>query len=231
MAVAESPTLPKTMRAYAHATSGKPQDVLSLTELPLRPLPAPGSNDVLVRVSHATICFGGTFMIFLTPSIFTDKPLIPHYEFSGTIVAVDPESHQPPHDPPLSVGTPVFGAVPMSRSLKRVPGAAAPSGALAEYVLIPATRVVRKPENVPFDQAAGIAGVSSCTALTMVKHAKIQQGYKVLVYGASGSVGTFAVQLAREAAGPSGMVIAVCGPSGRASVTSLGADEVCDFAF
>lgn len=219
-------TLPEKMRAYAHTTTGKPSDVLTLTELPLPPLPQPGSSDVLVRITHTTALFGDAFMMTITPSFLRDKPCIPAIEFAGTVVAVDPQGVATPPSPALTVGAEVYGAVPMGRVFKKMPGAAAPSGALAEYVLVPASRVVRRPDNVSREHAAGLGGASSCTALALVQKAKLEKGQKALVYGSNGSVGTLALQIAREAVGPTGKVVAVCGPAGIEVAKTLGADEV-----
>ncbi|CAI4210316.1 unnamed protein product [Parascedosporium putredinis] len=219
-------TLPEKMRVYAHTTTGKPSDVLTLTELPLPPLPQPGSSDVLVRITHTTALFGDAFMMTITPSFLRDKPCIPAIEFAGTVVAVDPQGVATPPSPALTVGAEVYGAVPMGRVFKKMPGAAAPSGALAEYVLVPASRVVRRPENVSREHAAGLGGASSCTALALVQKAKLERGQKALVYGSNGSVGTLALQIAREAVGPTGKVVAVCGPAGIEVAKTLGADEV-----
>ncbi|PKS05336.1 hypothetical protein jhhlp_008710 [Lomentospora prolificans] len=225
MATSEAPSLPAKMRAYVHTRTGKPTDVLTLTELPLPPLPKPGSSDILVKITHATALFGDAFMMTIAPSLLRDKPCIPAIEFAGVVVAVDPQGTKTPPEPPLTVGTQVYGAVPLGRVFKRMPGAAAPSGALAEYVLVPASRVVRRPENVSAEHAAGLGGASSCTALALVKKAGLKRGQKVLVYGSSGSVGTLAVQIARTSVGDTGKVVAVCGPAGIQVAKDFGANE------
>ena len=221
-----APNLPEKMRAWVHTKAGKPTDVLTLTELPLPPLPKPGSSDVLVKVIEATAAFGDAFLMNIAPSFMRDKPCIPGLEFSGIVVAVDPEGVKAPPEPPLTVGTDVYGLVPMNRVFKRMPGAAAPSGALAEYVLVPASRVVRTPGNIPREHAAGLGGASSCTALAMTKKSGLKKGQKVLVYGSNGAVGHLLLQMARNAVGEEGKVVAVCGTQGVLVAKDSGADEV-----
>ena len=215
------------MRAWVHTITGKPADVLSLTEVPLPPLPKPESADVLVKITHASVCSGGVFLVAILPTFFRDKPCIPEFEFSGVVMAVDPEGSNSSQDPPLKVGDSVFGIVPIGRTMKRIPGSAIPSGALAEYVVVPSNHLARKPENVTFEQAAGLGGSSVTMAKTMIMEANLASGNRVLVYGASSAIGTFAVQMAKEIVGETGRVIAVCGPRGQQVMKDLGADEVC----
>ncbi len=95
-------------------------------------------------------------------------------------------------------------------------------GAFAEYACARASKLVRKPANLTFEQAGAVA-VSGCTALTALRG--VQAGQRVLVIGAGGGVGSYAVQLA-VAAGAS--VTGVCGPGKVALVRALGATEVVD---
>jgi len=100
-------------------------------------------------------------------------------------------------------------------------------GAYAEYVCLPEdTPLVRKPANMSHEEAATIAN-GATTAHHVLRKAHIEPGQKVLVYGASGSVGTFAVQLARNAGA---RVVAVASPGNHDFLRSLGAHECVDYA-
>jgi NADPH:quinone reductase-like Zn-dependent oxidoreductase len=99
-------------------------------------------------------------------------------------------------------------------------------GAYAEYVSIPETGTIAlKPSAMSFEEAAGVP-IGGLNALHFMKKAKIRQGEKVLIYGASGSIGTFAVQIAKSFGAH---VTGVCGPDSQELVRSLGADNLVDY--
>jgi NADPH:quinone reductase-like Zn-dependent oxidoreductase len=99
-------------------------------------------------------------------------------------------------------------------------------GAYAEYARAPESKLAPKPENVTFEQAAAIA-ISGSTALQALRdHGNVQPGQKALIIGASGGVGTYAVQLARTFGAE---VTAVCSTTKVDMVRSLGADRVIDY--
>jgi NADPH:quinone reductase-like Zn-dependent oxidoreductase len=99
------------------------------------------------------------------------------------------------------------------------------SGSLAEYAVTPERAIVIKPANVSFEQAASIP-LAGLTALQGLRQGKIQPGQKVLVNGATGGVGTFAVQIAKSFGAE---VTAVCSTRNADLVRSIGADQVIDY--
>lgn len=193
------------MKAIIYCEYGPPE-VLQWSDIEK---PNPGDNELLVRVRAASInpadlvYKGGARIV-----TGLRKPKTTRFgiDFAGTVEAIGKTvtSFKP--------GDEVFGG-------KR--------GALAEYVCVGQDRAVAlKPGNMTFQQAASVP-VAAITALQGLRDkGKIQPGQKVLINGASGGVGTFAVQIAKAFGAD---VTAVCSTRNLAMVRSIGADQVTDY--
>ncbi|MEA2026121.1 MAG: NAD(P)-dependent alcohol dehydrogenase, partial [Chloroflexota bacterium] len=174
--------------------------------------PALKGDEVLVRVHAASIHVGDTFAVRGVPYLFRPmyglrrpKARVPGTDMAGTVESVGADVTQ------LQPGEEVFGWG---------------EGAFAEYMSTPASNLLSKPADLSFEQAAAI-GVSACTALQALRdHGKVKAGQKVLVNGASGGVGTYAVQLAKSFGTE---VTGVCGTRNVELVRSIGADHVVDY--
>ena len=184
-------------------------DVLRLAEVAL---PEMKDNQVLVRVKAASINAGDVFAmrgdpwpIRLTAGFPKPKDYILGWDMAGVVEAAGSSVTQ------FGPGDEVYAAC---------------IGALAEYVSVPEDKLALKPANLTFEQAAAIP-TAAITALKGLRDVgKIQPGQKVLINGASGGVGTFAVQIAKALGAE---VTGVCSTRNVDMVRSLGADDVVDY--
>lgn len=200
----------RTMKAIVQREYGEP-DVLTLGEVPR---PVPGDDAVLVRVCAAGanigdhhIVTGKPYLIRLTPYGGLPRPKnpVPGAVFAGRVE---------------SVGAKVTGFRPGDE----VFGQAA-NGAFAEYVVVPAKHIAPKPTNLSFEEAAAVPWAA--TALRGLRDAGgLVAGQRVLINGASGGVGTWAVQIAKAMGAE---VTAVCSTRNIDLARSLGASEVIDY--
>jgi len=197
------------VKAVVHERFGAP-DVLEIREVER---PAVGEGDVLVRVRAASLNPFNRYMMtgtpwFGRPSMGLRRPKDTRLgsDFAGTVESVG-------------------GGVTAFRPGDDVFGVA--HGALAEYVCVPEDGTVApKPANLTFEQAAAVP-LAAITALQGLRdQGELGTGEKVLVNGASGGVGTFAVQIAKELGAE---VTAVCSTGNVAQARSLGADDVVDY--
>ena len=195
------------MKAIVHCEYGGP-DVLTLRDVEK---PAPSDNQVLVRVRAASVnpldlTIRGLWLLRPISGMRKPKDTRLGVDYAGTVEGVGKNVTQ------FKPGDEVFGGK---------------NGAIAEYVCVLADRsVVLKPANMTFEQGAAVP-VAAITALQGLRDkGKIQSGQKVLINGASGGVGTFAVQIAKSFGAE---VTGVCSTRNVDLVRSIGADHVIDY--
>ncbi len=197
------------MKAIVQHTYGVPRVVLTLQDIGQ---PLVKNDEVLVRVHAASVHVGDWLLVRGVPYVLrmasglrTPKNRVPGTDIAGTVEAVGTDVTQ------LRLGDEVFGWC---------------TGAFAEYACAGADHFVPKPANLTFEQAAAV-GVSASTALQLLRdQGKVQPGQKVLINGASGGVGTFAVQIAKAFGAE---VTGVCSTRNMDMVRSIGADHVIDY--
>ncbi len=174
--------------------------------------PVVKDDEVLVRVHAASVHVGDVilargvpYFLRMVTGLRRPKNPVPGTDIAGTVEAVGKDVTR------LRPGDEVFGWC---------------AGAFAEYACAAADHFVLKPANLTFAQAAAV-GVSATTALQLLRdQGKVQPGQKVLINGASGGVGTFAVQIAKAFGAE---VTGVCGRGNVDMVRSIGADHVIDY--
>ena len=202
-------TTAATMMAIVHRRYGRP-DVLEHTEVDK---PVVGDDDVLVRVHAAAVHPGDYFIMTGVPTVVRLAFGLrrPRNGIRGMDVAGRVEA----------VGRSVQGLEPGDAVFGR-----SSTGTLAEYTRAPADNFAPKPVNLSMEQAAAIP-VSAFTALQALREiARVQPGQTVLITGASGGVGTFAVQIAKAFGAK---VTGVCSTRNVDLVRSVGADHVIDY--
>jgi NADPH:quinone reductase-like Zn-dependent oxidoreductase len=186
-----------------------PPDVLGLRDVAK---PVPGENEVLVRVHAAAVnaldwhyMRGDPYVARLNMGLRGPKVRIRGRDFAGRVEAVGRSVER------LRPGDEVFGEA---------------DGAFAEYVSAPDGGVDAKPANLTFEQAAAVPVAGNTALMGLRDIARVHPGQRVLINGASGGVGTFAVQIAKSLGAE---VTGVCSSRNADLVRSIGADRVVDY--
>lgn len=204
----ESRVVPDTMRAAIQHRYG-----VGNIEVRQVPTPEPTGDQVLVEVVASSVnafewhmTSGKPYFMRLTQGFLRPKKSEIGADIAGTVVAVGPNASR------FEVGDDVFGDIGF--------------GAYAEYAAASEKKLALKPKEVSFEEAAA-APLAGLTALQGLRdHAHIREGQKVLVNGASGGVGTYALQIARALGAE---VTAVVSPRNVELARELGADRVVDY--
>ena len=208
------------MKAVIYTKYGPPS-VLKLVDIEK---PQPKDNEVLVKICATTVTSGDArlrssdfppvawLFIRLMFGLFKPKKEILGHELSGIVEAVGKDVTK------YKVGDEVFATPTMLDT-----------GSYTEYICIPQERkkgvLGLMPKKLNFKEAAALP-VGGMTALFLLNKANLSKGQDVLIYGASGSVGSYAIQIAKE---QGATVVAVCSSSNLEMVTSLGADSAIDY--
>ncbi|MED4227237.1 NAD(P)-dependent alcohol dehydrogenase [Neobacillus cucumis] len=201
------------MKAIVYNKYGTP-DVLKLTVVEK---PNLEDNQVLVKVHAASLNYGNLVLLKGEPflarfafGLLKPKYSIPGGDIAGRVEAVGKNVKQ------FQQGDEVFGDLSLSGR-----------GGFAEYVSVPENALAIKPANLSFEEAAAVP-MAGVTALQSLRYkGKVQPGHKVLINGASGGVGTFAVQIAKSLGAE---VTGVCSTRNLDILESIGADHTIDYS-
>lgn len=194
----EVEAIPSAMTAVRLTAPGGPEG-LAVERIEV---PEPGPGEALVRVHAAAITRGELDWP-------TDRlPAIPSYELSGVVVALGPGVTG------LEIGQAVWGMTPFDRD-----------GVAAEYALVPASVLAPKPAGIPHARCAAVPLPALSAWQGLFEHGGLEPGHRVLVHGAGGGVGRYAVRLARR---QGAAVIGTASRSGLEAARAAGADEVRD---
>ena len=191
-----------------------PPEALTLEEVPT---PSPKDDEVLVKVHAASVTFSNLALVSGKPFVarFTGLGLIkpgtriPGSDIAGRIEAAGRNVTK------FEPGDEVYGDLSVCDR-----------GGFAEYVCAPEHALARKPATISFEEAAAVPEAALVALQALRDHGRIRKGQRVLIAGASGGIGTFAVQIAKYFGAE---VTGVCGTGNADMVRSLGADHVIDY--
>lgn len=210
-------TDPPTMKAIIQRGYGAPERVLRLDQT-ARPLP--GGDDVLIRVRATSVntpdwatVAGVPYILRLQAGLRRPKHPVRGSDVAGTVEAVG----QAVTD--LQPGDEVFGSLWGSTNGSK-------AGTFAQYTVAPACQLVKKPARLTFEEAAASVMTGLTALIAMRDVGQVHPGTRVLINGASGGVGTMAVQIAKSLGAE---VTGVCSARNAELVRSLGADHVIDY--
>ena len=201
------------MSAWIRRRRGAARTSLELaTSCPSPSLPGASSADVVIRVSHVALQYNSELLFKILPVIPYVTPPIPELEFTGTVVASGSAASLDVRE----VGTRVV-------AYQKIPDwVLFGRGALVEYVRVPSSQAAQLPELSDMAAMSGVLG-SGSTALKIARTCGISQGHRVLLNGASGSVGKLLVQVCKMRGAK---VVGIASGGNEDMVRGLGADEV-----
>ena len=207
-------TDPPTMQAIIQDGYGAPERVLRLDQTAR---PSAGADDVLLRVRATSVntpdwatVAGAPYVFRLQAGLRRPKHPIRGSDVAGTVAAV---------------GSRVTGLAPGDEVLGSLWGSSQ-AGTFAQYTVAPASQLVKKPAGLSFEEAAASVMTGLTAMIAMRDAGQVRPGTRVLINGASGGVGTMAVQIARSLGAE---VTGVCSARNAELVRSLGADHVIDY--
>ena len=210
-------TDPPTMQAVIQDGYGAPERVLRLEQI-LRP--ATGADDVLLRVRATSVntpdwatVAGVPYILRLQAGLRRPKHPVRGSDVAGTVEAVGQRVTD------LQPGDEVFGSLWGSASGSQ-------AGTFAQYTVVPASQLVKKPAGLSFEEAAASVMTGLTAMIAMRDVGQVRPGTRVLINGASGGVGTMAVQVAKSLGAE---VTGVCSTRNVELVRSLGADHLIDY--
>ena len=210
-------TDPPTMQAVIQDGYGAPERVLRLEQI-LRP--ATGAADVLLRVRATSVntpdwatVAGVPYILRLQAGLRRPKHPVRGSDVAGTVEAVGQRVTD------LQPGDEVFGSLWGSASGSQ-------AGTFAQYTVVPASQLVKKPAGLSFEEAAASVMTGLTAMIAMRDVGQVRPGTRVLINGASGGVGTMAVQVAKSLGAE---VTGVCSTRNVELVRSLGADHLIDY--
>ncbi|MEV4290481.1 NADP-dependent oxidoreductase [Nonomuraea bangladeshensis] len=194
------------MKAVRFHQYGSPE-VLRQEEVE-QPVPGPGQVRIQVAATSFNAVDGNIRAGFMQGPIPVTLPHTPGLDVSGTVDALGEDVQG------VEIGDEVVGFLPMTGT-----------GAAAEYVLAPADILAPAPKSIPLPDAAALPVVGLTAWQALFDHAQLTSGQRILINGAGGAVGGYAVQLAKRTGA---YVIATAGPRSREQVKASGADQIID---